>query len=636
MFKSIRARIIWTFSVLVLLNLAATYWSIYNFYDIATNVTAIIRDNYLSVLAAENMMKSLERQDNALLVASEGEPATAGGSLTESRDLFLKWTENRDLFYYWYDQAVRSVALPEQEPFRDSIQVTYRQYTLLGDSMTARIKQGAFEGAKGYYYHRIRPVSDQLRDLCFKLFEINQSGLYNAMPQTHSIANKTAFVTMMASIVTLVLSIIAASWLTRSFIMPAERLTERVKQIGAGNIDLKIDVLSDDEIGQLSREFNKMTERLRQYDEMNIDKILAEKRKSEQIVDNITDGLIMTDASSTIVHCNRRLAELFGFDEFAAIGQPVAARVHDDRLLRLIRDAMEGSTPPADHRLSFLPIERGGKTFFFRPKVTTLLDREGQLYAVLMLLQDITQFKELDQMKSDFIATVSHEFRTPVTSINMSVDILDQELLGPLTPRQKELITSSKEDCYRLTKLARELLQLSKLESGRVQLREEELNLRDLVASSLHPLQIQFQEKDVHLVSDVPATLPTLYADEQQISWVITNLVTNALKYTPSGGTVSVRGQEDRDGLRLEVKDTGVGIAREHRDRIFDKFVQIKQTSSTTPGSVGLGLAIAKEIVEMYGGRIWVESEIGAGSTFRVVLPVRRPEVLMQGERGRA
>jgi len=624
MFKSIRARIVWTFAVLVLLNLAATYWSIFNFYSIATSVSTIIRDNYLSVLAAENMMKSLERQDNALLVASEGEPATPGAILTENRDLFLKWTENRDLFFYWYDQAVRSVALPEQEPFRDSIQASYRRYTMLGDSMTARIKQGAFEGAKEYYYTRVRPVSDQLRDLCFKLFEINQAGLYNAMPQTHSIANQTAFGTMMASIVTLVLSIIATAWLIRSFIMPAERLTERVKQIGAGNIDLKIDVLSDDEIGQLSREFNKMTERLRQYDEINIDKIIGEKRKSEVIVDSITDGLIMTDASHTILHVNRLVADLFGFSEEGAIGKPVASCITDERLLRLIQDATESEGPLPDHRLAFLPIERQGKTYFFRPKVTSLKDREGRLYGVLTLLQDITQFKELDRLKSDFIATVSHEFRTPVTSINMSVDLLDQELLGPLSPKQKELITSAKEDCSRLTKLARELLQLSKLESGRLQLREEELSMHDVVEASLRPLQLQFQEKRVRLSADVPATLPTILAQEQQVSWVITNLVTNALKYTAAGGSVTVRGREEDGALRLEVQDTGVGIPKEHKDRIFDKFVQIKQTSDATPGSVGLGLAIAKEIVEMYGGRIWVESEVGVGSTFTFLLPLSR------------
>lgn len=483
MIKTIRAKIVWTFAVLVVLNLTSSYWAIYNFYGIATSVTSIIRENYQSVLAAENMMKSLERQDNALLVASEGEMPSADSSLTENRDLFRKWEENRDLFFYWYDQAVRSVALPEQEPLRDSIQSSYHQYTLLGDSMSARIKQGAFEGAKGYYYRRVRPVSDELRDLCFRLFEINQRGLSNAIPQTHSLANQTAFGSMMASIVSLILSIIATAWLIRSFITPAELLTDRVKQIGAGKIDLKIDVLSDDEIGQLSREFNKMTERLRQYDEMNIDKILSEKRKSEVIVDSIADGLIMTDAALQVIHVNKVVADLFGVDETSSIGKPLREVVADARVLGLIARAASNRVQDQEQSITFLQFDREGGTMFFRPKITTLRDRDGQMSGTLTLLQDITQFKELDRMKSEFIATVSHEFRTPVTSINMSVDILHQEMLGPLTARQKELVVAAKEDCHRLTKLARELLQLAKIESGRIQLREEELLLHEVVES---------------------------------------------------------------------------------------------------------------------------------------------------------
>ncbi len=628
MIKTIRAKIVWTFAVLVTLNLASSYWAIYNFYGIASGVTTIIRENYQSVLAAENMMKSLERQDNALLVASQGEMPSGDSSLTENRDLFKNWTENRNSFFFWYDQAVRSVDLPGQERLRDSIRASYTQYTLLGDSMSARIKQGAFEGAADYYYRRVRPVSDELRDLCFRLFEINQAGLSNAIPQTHSLANKTVFGSMMASIISLILSIIATAWLIRSFITPAELLTDRVKQIGAGKIDLKIDVLSDDEIGQLSREFNKMTERLRQYDEMNIDKILSEKKKSEVIVDSIADGLIMSDEAMRVIHINKTVADLFGVDEMEAIGKPLPDVIMDARILGLITRAADSRGNDQEQTVGFLQFERQGKTLYFRPKLTTLRDREGRLYGVLLLLQDITQFKELDRMKSEFIATVSHEFRTPVTSISMSVDILNQEILGPLTERQKELVTSAKEDCHRLTKLARELLQLAKIESGSIQLREEELQFKEVVDATLRPLQIQFQEKNVQLVADVPDGLPPLHADEQQISWVITNLVTNALKYTPAGGTVTVRGRRDDGGIRLEVQDTGVGIPAEYLSRIFEKFVQVKQTPDATPGSVGLGLAIARQIVQMYGGRIWAESEPGKGSTFAFVVPVHTVHAL--------
>jgi signal transduction histidine kinase len=208
----------------------------------------------------------------------------------------------------------------------------------------------------------------------------------------------------------------------------------------------------------------------------------------------------------------------------------------------------------------------------------------------------------------------------------MSVDILNQGILGPLNERQKELIFSAKEDCQRLTKLARELLQLSKLESGKLQLRNEELDIKALIELSVRPLQLQFQEKNVALVLEIPSVLPHLLADEQQVTSVITNLATNALKYTGPGGKVTVRAHEDGSDLCVDVTDTGQGISQENLGKIFDKFVQVKQSSDTTPGSVGLGLAIAKEIVEMYGGKIWAVSAPGHGSTFSFLLPIHQPQ----------
>jgi len=614
MLKTIRSKVVWTFAGLVLINLGAGFWSIFNFYSLGSTVATILRENYQNVLAAENMVKALERQDNALMGRSEGEVLMSGGA----------FSENQQVFYSWYREAVRSIALPSQEPLRDSIQAAYLRYSLVADSMISRIEQGAFGESKQYYYDAVRPQSDRLRELCFRLFEINQTAMYNAEARTHSIANQTAFGTMMTSVITLILSIIATAWLIRGIITPAEELTETVKQIGAGKLDLKIDVLSDDEIGQLSREFNKMTERLQRYGQMNIDQILSEKLKSETIVRSIADGLIVTDAAMNVLHLNHVVAELCGVTEHDAVGSPIASVIRDVRVISLISGAIAASAPEPEPKPTTLQFNRGGKTLYFRPKLTRILDSEGAPYGVLMLLQDVTQFKELDRMKSDFIATLSHEFRTPVTSINMSVDILNQGILGPLNEKQKELISSAKEDCHRLTKLARELLQLSKLESGRLQVMNEELDVHRFIDATLRPLQMQFKEKNVNLRTEMAPVLPHLVADEQQISWIVTNLVTNSLKYTENGGSVTVRVRTDDGALLIEVEDTGAGIAKEHLESIFDKFVQVKRASDSTPGSVGLGLAIAKEIVEMYGGRIWAVSEPGKGSTFSVVLPLSR------------
>jgi PAS domain S-box-containing protein len=612
---SIRTKIVWTFAVLVVLSLGGSFWAIYNFYAMGTTVATILRENYQSVLAAENMVKALERQDNALLAQSEGEDATMAGN----------YDDNKSAFFYWQNQAAQGGILPESQTILDSIRSAYQSYTSYADSMNSRSHQGAFIEARQYYYDVVRYHSDKLRELSFDLFKINQSALISAEVRTHTIASHTAYGAMIVSLVTLGLSILATAWLINVVIKPAEELTETVKHIGKGQLDLKIDVLSNDEIGQLSREFNKMTERLWRYEQMNIEQIIAEKRKSEAIVESISDGLVVTDAGMRIIHLNSVMAELFGSDERGSAMQPVSTVIRDERVIALIRDASSPQAKPETQREALLQLELGGRQMYYRPKVTRIHDTEGALYGVVTLLQDVTQFKELDRMKSDFIATVSHEFRTPVTSINMSVDILNQGILGPLNDRQKELIDSAKQDCQRLTKLARELLQLSRLESGRLQLRNDELDTVRLIHQSIEPLRIQFQEKNVALSADLPVQLSPLVADEQALTSVITNLVTNALKYTDAGGRVIVRAREADGTLRVDVSDTGQGISEENLGKIFDKFVQVKRSADTTPGSVGLGLAIAKEVVEIYGGKIWAESTPGQGSTFSFQLPLTQP-----------
>ena len=262
-----------------------------------------------------------------------------------------------------------------------------------------------------------------------------------------------------------------------------------------------------------------------------------------------------------------------------------------------------------------------GRSIYLRPRVSEIPSKHGGRSGVVLILQDVTQFRELDKMKSDFMAAVSHEFRTPLTSVNMGVDILRQKLLGPLTKAQEELLDTSKQDCERLTKLVRELLQLSKLESGKVEMREDIVEVRRVIESTLQPLYLPFREKGVELRFAVENHVPQLLGDEQQFSWVISNLVTNALRYTDRGGSVEVSAVPDGDSVLIRVEDTGRGIPAEHLNSIFDKFVQVKQSADSTPGSVGLGLAIAKEIVELYGGKIWVESELNRGTAFYFRLP---------------
>jgi signal transduction histidine kinase len=210
----------------------------------------------------------------------------------------------------------------------------------------------------------------------------------------------------------------------------------------------------------------------------------------------------------------------------------------------------------------------------------------------------------------------------------MGVDILRQQILGPLTCEQQELLESFKQDCARLTKLVRDLLQLSKLESGKMIQSVDNIDLRKLILGVVNQLQIQFTEQGIQLDCIVPEHFPMLKGDEQQFSWVILNLLNNALQYTNTGGKVEISASATNEAIRVSVKDTGKGIPPEFHERIFQKFVQVKHPNDPTPGSVGLGLSIVKDIIELYGGTIRVESEVNKGSTFTFELPLQQGAIV--------
>ena len=380
---------------------------------------------------------------------------------------------------------------------------------------------------------------------------------------------------------------------------------------------------TDDEIGELSREFNKMTERLRSYEQMNIHQLIAEKKKSETIVENIADPVIVTDEQGILVLMNQAAATVFDVHGNDWIGKQLREVISNQSWAEILERAGTQHYE-REHRDAFLAFTRNGITLYFRPRQAQIIDERGNVQGIVTLLQDVTRFKDLDRMKSEFIATVSHELRTPLTSLSMGIDILSQEVVGSMNQRQKDLLAAAKDDSERLRKLVKELLDLSKLESGKYEVKKELVDFRRLVADAVRPLRLPFEEKQIELELSIPEHLPIFSADPHQLIWVISNLLSNALRFTDSGGKVHLTAKDEGNVLLITVVDTGHGISPENQEIIFDKFVQVKSPTETTPGSVGLGLAIAREVVEAHGGRIWVQSQMGIGSSFSFTLPTGR------------
>lgn len=636
--RGLRYKIATGYVVLLAIILVTSIFAVHDFSQLSNSVGGILKQNYENVLAAENMLKALDNQENALLamLVQSGDSTLVlfNTERSEERSLVVYdanrslelpmavFNTNRDEFLQWFEQTNSVITSPSEHALLDSIIFAYRRFLGVSDSLHHMVQQRQpFAKLRAFQRAEIEPSLVKINRYCKTLLETNQEAISSMDRRAKDITGQATQVVIVALVIAILLSIVGSLQFTGSILKPLKQLTQTVRRIGEGNLNQKIDIHTDDEIGELSREFNKMTERLRSYEELNIHQLIAEKKKSETIVESIADPIIVTDENSSILLMNEAAAAMIGVQGASWQGQPLRLRQNNDLWAKLMHVGEAKPDDPA-HNDFLLAVAREGKTFYYRPRQTKITDEQGQVQGVVTLLQDVTRFKNLDQMKSEFMATVSHEFRTPLTAINMTIDILSQEVLGKMNARQHELLNAAKDDCERLKKLVRELLDLLRLESGRYKIKSESLNLSGLLEHALRPLRLLFEEKEVSLNIALAPSLPEVPGDQEKLSWVINNLVSNALRYTPAHGHVTISAERNNGVIQVCVADTGRGIPADALETIFEKFVQVKEPTDATPGSVGLGLAIAKEVIEAHGGKIWVESEVGVGSKFNFTIPV--------------
>lgn len=595
-------------AIIVVLSIAAAV----SFYRLSRAITPILEKHTPTAIASQNMLKSLDEQIQDQILMLRGDADLAYVSYRGSRDRFLNW----------YQQA-QAVSFPESDKaVLDSIIFTYRIYLINSEAFYRLCRQES-PLARPFHMESIVPFEQRLRRQCLQLIETNQSLTTRTVMQTRQAMDRSMVLIAVAAIFAISFAIWSNAMVSRHVIKPASTMARTIRLISRGQLNQKIDIISNDEFAELSGEFNKMTERLRIYEEMNIHQLIAEKNKSETIVASIAEPLIVTDLNHNILLMNIAAAGMLNLPAGSVEGRSVEEVVADARLRRVLLadDRQRRETAQGDFLLS---LESPHGTIYYRPRQTVISDEKGAPQGTVTLFEDVTRFKDIERLKTEFIATVSHEFRTPLTSITMSLDILSQQLIGPVTEAQAELLNNAKEDCERLTKLVRELLDLSRLESGHHQMQMLPLRLDKVVREAIAPLRLPFKERNITLAVEVDE-LPPLYGDAQQLTYVITNLMNNALRHTPPGGTVTIAASQNPDEVCVRVADTGSGIAPEMQATIFEKFVQLKEEGETTPGSVGLGLAIARQVVQAHNGRIWVESAPGSGSTFFFTLPLTRP-----------
>lgn len=416
--------------------------------------------------------------------------------------------------------------------------------------------------------------------------------------------------------VSLPFAVVLAWVLYRRVIGPLNEITEASRDIARGNLDRRLDITSQDEIGDLARSINDMADRLRH----TIDEVTAEKDRAQAMLDSMADVVLALDRKGRITMVNPAVETTFGIPQAECVGKSVVEVIRNFDL-DMVLQRVQASNSQVVREITIISPEP--RIFILR--ATPLVD-SGQGGAVL-LLRDITERKRLEQMRSEFMANVSHELRTPLTSIRGFVEtLLDSGTEDPQMTRHFLGIISA--ETARLSNLVDDLLDLSRIEERRVVHRWQHESIGSLVDRVLTICGSRAEEKQIFIKANLASRLPPIFGDPDLLAQVFINLVDNAIKYTPEGGTVTLSASVFGDEIRIDVADTGVGIPAENLPRIFERFYRVEKARTRGAGGTGLGLAIVKHIVKGHGGRVEVKSTVGKGTVFSVFLPMEIPKVM--------
>ncbi len=392
-------------------------------------------------------------------------------------------------------------------------------------------------------------------------------------------------------------------------VTPIEKLSEAVKEISIKNYRHRIHLDNKDEFGQLADAFNNMTERLEEFESSNLNKIIFEKARAEAVINSLKDASIGIDKNNNVLFANEQASQLLGLKVQDTIGKSVEDLSAKNDLFAFLFSS--------DSINPFKIVVDGKENYYTKELIEV---KQHEATNKVLVLKNITSFKELDVAKTNFIATVSHELKTPLASSDFSLKLLEDSRVGELTDEQKELVQQLKNDNQRMLRILSELLNMSQVEAGKIQLNIQDVSPYQIVQSSVANVSSAAKEKQIHIEQKIEKNLPDIKADSDKISWVLNNFLTNAIKYSPEESSVSILVARKDNQISFAVVDKGQGIDDAYINRIFERYFQIPGRSDKK-GS-GIGLAICKEFIEAMNGKIWVKSEIGIGSTFGFSLSV--------------
>lgn len=614
MLKTLKGKVSSIYIGLVILIVIVGATSAANLTILQGSVNGLMTDNYISISAMEHSRTALDAEKYAVLQYLV---------LNNEQSITAYAQKNAD-FEKAFQREQKNVTEKDEQTIVNNIESDYHELNRQISVFEHIRDTNSRDAAANYYSETLAPQFDKISGNLDKIMALNQNAMFDKKRDSVAYARNSLYIILCLTFLAFAVGLFFSRYFVNRFLQPIHLLTENISKIRAGELKTTPEVKTGDETEKLISEFNGMIERLSSYEQSTLGTLMNEKDKSVAIVKSISDPLIVLDQNYKIVMANASCEQFFEFSETTMIDRHFLEAIREGELYNYINGCMKSEKPVSEKILYF---EKNSGTYFnvivTKNSGTDEVPSQNESKGCVVLMQNVTKFKELERLKTDFVATVSHEFKTPLTSIIMGASMLTGGNVGILTTEQKEIVDTITEDGEKLSGFVNELLEVSRLESGRAVYSFEPCSVAAITENSVRGFLETAQRENVTIVNDVDENLPAVYADFEHVTWVLNNLLSNALKYTKSGDFITISAKVIGSFIETTIKDTGDGIPSEYLDRIFDKFVQVKGHEIETRGT-GLGLAVAKEIVTAHGGTITAESEMDAGSTFRFTLSLAK------------
>ena len=573
---------------------------------------AILRQNYQSVLAAQRMREALEQLDAAASLAIAGRTEILQAE-TAYRQRFA------DALLLQEASVFENAERPPTEEIRGAwpgYERAFASFVRLANDRPA---------AARVYTEELSPRFEQLKRILDDILTVNQRAMFDKSTWAREAAQQTVRDVIAAAVLALAFALTVSVLLVRQVLARLERVTRAAESLGSGDFEARAAVGGSDEIALLGRTFDTMAASLADYRTSSLGKLLEAQRTSQAAIDSIPDPVLVFDGGGALVSVNGAARSVFG------LSAQIRSRGGPDPLAELPAPVRFAVARTRDHVLqtgaAFVPgsiddavavrTEAGEQYLLARGTPVERPDLRGA--GATVVLQEVTRLRRLDELRNDMVSTVAHELRTPLTSLRMSILLcLEQQGGANGTPAGAKLLRTARDDCERLHETVDELLDLARIQSGEIELHRSRIAVAQLFGAAVAHADAHARERGVTLVVPPIAADVGVVVDPERLQLVFANLLGNAIRHSPAGGTVQLGATFVEGYARFEVADEGEGIAPEHAVLVFDRFYRVP---GAPPGGVGLGLAIARELVVAHGGRIGVDSGARTGSRFWFTVP---------------